>query len=81
MPKHLQNGAKIHEKSMPERRRETHGKNNIWENEAKIDEKSMKNRRRNGRRYRDEKRALEVQISCEISNPRILKKYENIQVL
>ena len=43
--------------------------------------KSMKNRRRNGRRHRDEKRALEVQMSFDISNPRILKKYENIQVL
>jgi len=50
-------------------------------NEAKIEEKSMKNRRRNGRRHRDEKRALEVQISFEISNTRILQKYENIQVL
>ncbi len=72
-----------YQNAVEKRIEQKHRKNikQICDKEAKIDEKSMKNRRRHGRRHRDEKRALEVQISFDISNPRILNKYENIQVL
>ena len=78
VPKRSQNGANINEKSMSKRLRKTDRKNieKTSKNGAKIDEKSMKNQCRNGRRRRDEKRTFEVGISINISNPRILKTYE-----